>query len=150
MPFRFECKTCDMKFQVQADYQKHIQKCGSMFTEMTPNELNPKSRSKKKKLPKTEGWFLIHQNHLSVLDISKTQKEISNSIHQDSVSIEAFGLNDVILASAVSSSITSGFEADDSLEPDVNQSNRITELQPVQVSVGISGAVHSISKECLK
>ena len=64
MPFRFECKTCDMKFQVQADYQKHIQKCGSMFTEMTPNELNPKSRSKKKKLPKTEGWFLIHQNRL--------------------------------------------------------------------------------------
>ena len=30
----------------------------------------------------------------------------------------------------------------------MNQSNRITELQPVQVSVGISGAVHSISKEC--
>ena len=57
MPFRFECKTCDMKFQVQADYQKHIQKCGSIFTEMTPNELNPKSRSKKKKLPKTEGKF---------------------------------------------------------------------------------------------
>ena len=57
MPFRFECKTCDMKFQVQADYQKHIQKCGSIFTEMTPNELNPKSRSKKKKLPKTEGTF---------------------------------------------------------------------------------------------
>ena len=46
-----------MKFQVQADYQKHIQKCGSIFTEMTPNELNPKSRSKKKKLPKTEGKF---------------------------------------------------------------------------------------------
>ena len=49
-----------MKFQVQADYQKHIQKCGSIFTEMTPNELNPKSRSKKKKLPKTEGMFLTH------------------------------------------------------------------------------------------
>ena len=62
MPFRFECKTCDMKFQVQADYQKHIQKCGSIFTEMTPNELNPKSRSKKKKLPKTEGKF-FEKNH---------------------------------------------------------------------------------------
>ena len=62
MPFRFECKTCDMKFQVQADYQKHIQKCGSIFTEMTPNELNPKSRSKKKKLPKTEGK-VFEKNH---------------------------------------------------------------------------------------
>ena len=75
MPFRFECKTCDMKFQVQADYQKHIQKCGSIFTEMTPNELNPKSRSKKKKLPKTEGKFFLEKPLILLVFFSKLEKK---------------------------------------------------------------------------
>ena len=75
MPFRFECKTCDMKFQVQADYQKNIQKCDSIFTEMTPNELNPKSRSKKKKLPKTEGKFCVKNHKYSWYFFCKLEKK---------------------------------------------------------------------------
>jgi DNA-directed RNA polymerase subunit RPC12/RpoP len=43
-PFKYACKTCDKKFQVQADYQNHIKRgdCGgSVTTQTTSNQQQP-------------------------------------------------------------------------------------------------------------